>query len=107
MLKNGESCRAALVNFDENLVNQFVLINAVLSIAFYFTYVLDPYTIQRAGSAFLYVTVLPFTLIIFRLLFLLDKANDDDPIVFLENDVTLKILFLVYFVILFTVLTLA
>ncbi len=92
--------RASLKDFDENLINQFVIINATLSIAFYFTYVLDIQTIERAGTDLLYITVLPFTLIIFRLLFLINKANNDDPIHFFEKDSTLKILFIIYFIIL-------
>ena len=103
-LKDASKCRASLKEMDENLANQFVIINAVLAIAFYFTYVLDIQTIQRAGSEFLYITVLPFTLIVFRLLFLLNKAKSDDPIIFFEKDITLKFLFTLYIIILFLIL---
>lgn len=104
ILKNDEKCRASLKDFDEALINQFVIINAVLSIAFYFTYVLDTQTIERAGTPYLYITVLPFTLIIYRLLLLINKADNDDPITFFEQDITLKILFVSYFIVLFLVL---
>lgn len=86
-------------------VNQFILINAILSIAFYFTYVLDQTTIARAGTEFLYITVIPFTLLVFRLLLLNNlPVKDDDPINFIEKDKALKGLFFVYLIVLVTVL---
>ena len=103
-LEEVSKCRDSLKEMDTNLVNQFVVINAVLAIAFYFTYMLDPQTIQRAGSDLLFVTVIPFTLIVFHLLFLINKSKNDDPIIFFEKDMTLKILLLFYIAVLFVVL---
>lgn len=94
-------CRNSISNFDINTANKFITINAVLSIAFYITYVLDSSTIQRAGTQYLYITAIPFTLIIFRLLLLSDiMKTNDDPIQFLENDKILKLLVAAYFCIL-------
>lgn len=99
VIQNKEFLRNSIKNCDEKILNQFILINAVLSIAFYFTYVLDEKTILRAGSEYLYITVIPFTLIFFRLLYLINlETQKDDPIIFIENDFQLKILILIFFI---------
>lgn len=98
--------RKSLKEFNIAIANQFRLINAILSISFYITYVLDKTTIQRAGSEYLYLTVILFTLIIYRLFLLTSSATiSDDPIVYIEQDKTIKWLTLIYFVLLFIVLT--
>ena len=97
-------CRKSIKGYNETLLNQFVMANAVLSIAFYITYMLDSTTIQRTGSEYLFITVIPFTIIIYRLVFKIYTANDyDDPAEFFYNDKTLKILIFTYFIILFIV----
>lgn len=98
--------RKSLKEFNISTANQFRLINAILSISFYITYVLDKTTIQRAGSEYLYLTVILFTLIIYRLFLLTSSATiSDDPIIYIEQDKTIKWLALIYFVLLFVVLT--
>lgn len=98
-------CRKSIKGYNETLLNQFVMANAVLSIAFYITYMLDSTTIQRTGSEYLFITVIPFTIIIYRLLFKIYTANDnDDPAEFFYHDKTLKILIFTYLIILFIVL---
>lgn len=98
-------CRKSIKGYNETLLNQFVMTNAVLSIAFYITYMLDSTTIQRTGTEYLYITVIPFTIIIYRLLFKIYTANDnDDPAEFFYHDKTLKILIFTYLIILFIVL---
>lgn len=100
LLKEKESCRNSIKQFSPELAEQFVLINAVLSISFYITYVLDITTIERVGSEYLYLTVIPFSLIVFRLLFLVNCQNSsDDPIHFIEQDKTIKILFVIYLIV--------
>ncbi|MBE7704083.1 MAG: hypothetical protein E7Z89_08570 [Cyanobacteria bacterium SIG28] len=100
-----ENARQSLKEYNIEVANQFIVINAILSIAFYFTYVLDPETVQRAGSQYLYLTVIPFTLIIYRLLLLIYTQNiADDPIHFLEKDKSIKYLFVLYFIVLALVL---
>ncbi len=107
LINNGEKCRKSLKSFDIQIANYFVLINAILSISFYFTYVLDETTIKRAESEFLYLTAIPFTLIVFRLLLLIFTTKEkDDPIHFIEKDSTIKALFLFYLVVLAGVLIL-
>lgn len=107
LIEDNSKCRKSIRNFDINILNQFILINAILSISFYFTYVLDEKTIARAGSDYLYITVIPFTLIIFRLLFLINTSKiADDPILFIEKDQPTKLLFVFYFIVLAIVLTL-
>ncbi|MBR6098115.1 UbiA prenyltransferase family protein [bacterium] len=97
--------RSALKDFDINIINQFVAINAILAISFYFTYVLDAVTIERAGTRYLYLTAIPFTLIVFQLLLLVNnKEVQDDPIIFIERNVKLKYLTLFYFIVLFIVM---
>ncbi len=107
LIADNEKRRKSLKNFDIQIANYFVLINAILSISFYFTYVLDETTIKRANSEFLYLTAIPFTLIVFRLLLLIFTTKEkDDPIHFVEKDLTIKVLFLFYFVVLAVVLIL-
>ncbi|MGN0004891.1 MAG: UbiA prenyltransferase family protein [Candidatus Gastranaerophilaceae bacterium] len=97
--------RKSLKEFNIATANQFILINAVLSISFYITYVLDASTIQKAGSEYLYLTVIPFTLIIYRLFLLINSAQiADDPIIYLEKDKTVKWLAAIYLFILLIVL---
>jgi 4-hydroxybenzoate polyprenyltransferase len=104
-ITDSDNRREALQTFDTSVVNQFVVINAILAISFYMTYTLDNETMLRAGTGFLYLTSIPFTLIVFRLLLLVNTANvGDDPIVFIENDVQIKFLIILYFVVLFAVL---
>ncbi|MBO6086843.1 UbiA prenyltransferase family protein [bacterium] len=99
-LINDSSTRKSLNGLNVNTVNQFILINAILSISFYITYVLDKTTIEKVGSEYLYLTVMPFTLIIYRLFMLINTKNSsDDPITYIEKDTTLKYLFLFYFII--------
>lgn len=98
-------CRKSIKGYNETLLNQFVMTNAVLSIAFYITYMLDSTTIQRTGTEYLYITVIPFTIIIYRLLFKIYTATDnDDPAEFIYGDKTLKMLIFTYLIILFIVL---
>lgn len=100
------NCRKSLKEYTSALLDQFITINAVLAIAFYFTYMLDIKTIQRTGVEFLYITVIPFSIIIFRLLFkIFTCSNNDDPADFIYNDKTLKILMLIYLIILFVILS--
>ncbi len=92
--------RTSMSKIDINTINQFILINAILSISFYITYVLDEQTILKTGSQYLYFTVIPFTLIVYRLLLLVNTSKiDDDPIIYLEKDKLIKILFLLYFIV--------
>lgn len=99
VLKDESMIRSSLKNCSESLISQFILINTILSIAFYFTYVLDEKTIMRAGTEFLYLTVIPFTLIFFRMLYLINIENkNDDPMNFIEKDLQIKILILIFFV---------
>lgn len=89
--------RKVLKGFTPELLNQFVSICAVLSIAFYITYTLDEATITRIGNPYLYLSTIPLTLIIFRLLFITETVNDaDDPLTLIEDDSTVKILFAIF-----------
>lgn len=97
--------RKSIKDFNIDLTNQFILANAILSIAFYFTYVLDKTTIAKAGSEHLYLTVIPFSLIVFRLLFLVQKeVQVDDPMHFIEKDKTIKCMAVLYLFVLYLVL---
>lgn len=98
--KQVANCRQSLVGFTEESLNQLVYSNAILAIAFYLIYMLDKTTIERCGTDLLYITAIPFTLIIYRLLFLINSAQNDDPITFFEKDKQLKCLIVVYIVIL-------
>jgi len=101
LLADPAKCRKSISKFTPELLNQFVLINAVLSISFYFTYVMDVHTIEKTGAQYLYISAIPFTLIIFRLLFLINmEQKSDDPSDFIYEDKMLKILALIYFIIL-------
>ena len=106
LIKDKNCCRKSLKEYNEALLNQFVTINAVLSIAFYFTYMLDPLTIQKAGTKYLYITVIPFAIIVLRLLFKIFNNNniDDDPTEVIYKDRTLIILSGIYLISLFIIL---
>ena len=101
----GKDKRESLMSFDSKIATQFILINATLSIAFYFTYVLDETTITKAGTPYLYLTVIPFALIIFRLLLLVNTTKiEDDPIRYIEQDKITKNLIVSYLIVLTLVL---
>ena len=105
LIRDKKGCRKSIKEYTEPLLNQFVTINAVLSIAFYFTYMLDPSTIQRTGTEYLYITVIPFSIVVFRLLFKTYTCSDnDDPAEFIYKDKMLKVLMLLYLIILLIVL---
>ena len=96
-----EQCRSSIKKLDLNSLNQFILLSATLSISFYFTYMLDKTTILRAGTEFLYITSIPFTLIIFRILYLVDNCQVlEDPINYFEKDLILKVFIFMYIVVL-------
>ena len=99
LIENKQNCRKSIAEYNEALLNHYVSINAILSIAFYFTYMLDSVTIERAGTSYLYITVIPFSIIIFRLLLkIFTCANNDDPSEFIYKDKTIKTLFILYFI---------
>ena len=106
LVKDENLVRESIKGMDLKTIDQFVIINAVLSIAFYFTYTLDKTTILRAGTEYLYITVIPFALLIYRLLYLGNlTVQVDDPMHFIEKDATIKWLSFFYFVIFFIVMT--
>ena len=62
-------------------------------------------TIQRTGTEYLYITVIPFSIVVFRLLFKTYTCSDnDDPAEFIYKDKMLKVLMLLYLIILLIVL---
>ena len=102
LLGDVSNTRESIKELDISTANQFILINAILSISFYITYVLDAATIERAGTEYLYLTVMPFTLIIFRLYLLANSMKiSDDPIIYLKKDKTIKYLFVLYLLVFF------
>lgn len=105
LIKDSSNCRKSIAEYTEPLLNHYVSINAILSIAFYFTYMLDPKTIEKAQTEFLYITVIPFAIIIFRLLFkIYTCSNNDDPAEFMFKDKTIIYLCFIYLITLFAVL---
>ena len=89
-----ENCRTSINGLDVELISQFIFASAILCIAFYFTYTIDIVTINRAGTQYLYITTIPLTLIMFRLLCLTNSSYTGyDPIVFLKDKI------LIYFAI--------
>ena len=106
VVKNNILLRKSISDIDINTANKFILINAVLSIAFYIIYSLDNNTILSVGSEYFYLTAIPFTLIIFRILLLSDflkEKDNDDPVIFLERDKTLLFFIIFYFLILIVI----
>lgn len=97
--KEGIRQRKSVEKFNLELLNQFVCANAVLSIAFYFAYVMDNTVMERAQTSFLYISAIPFTIIIFRLLFLVNTEKQyTDPAEFLYRDKPVKLFFIIYFI---------
>ncbi len=85
--------------FDKSTLDKFILISAILSILIYLAYVLDKTAILLAGTSYLFITVLPFVLLFFRLLFLTNSSKDEyDPLMLIKNDKIMKLLFLFYLI---------
>ena len=106
LIKTKGECRNSIKDYTPEMVNQFILLNAILTIAFYFTYMLDETTIQRAGTEFLYISVIPFSMIILRLLYQVNSIQTaDDPINFIYKDKMTKIFIGLYLLTLFILLT--
>lgn len=102
---NNNTYRESLKGLDNSLLKHFVIINAILTITFYFNYMLDPLTIEKTGSQFLYVTTIPFTILMFRLIYLnFNSQNIDDPVHFIYKDKVIKSFIAIYLVILFITL---
>lgn len=105
IIEDESKYRVSIKEYTESLLNQYVSINAILSIAFYFTYMLDPSTIQKAGTEYLYLTAIPFTLIIFRLLLkIFTCSNNDDPAEIIYKDKMIIVILILYLGTLITVL---
>ncbi|MEE3349035.1 MAG: UbiA prenyltransferase family protein [Candidatus Gastranaerophilaceae bacterium] len=97
---NKNTCRKSIRDMDIKLIDKYLLMNAILSVAFYFNYVLSPVTMERAGTDYLYLTVIPFAMAIFRLIFLSDAEEKAvDPISFIEHDSILHYIFILYLLI--------
>lgn len=72
-------------------ISFFIFFGAILSILFYFIYIF------YLKIKILFLTCLPFCLIVFRLYYLFNiKKIENDPLVYVLNDKILKILFLFY-----------
>lgn len=105
LLQDKNNCRKSIKEYNEEVLNHYVSINAILSIAFYFTYMLDPQLIARANTPYLYITVIPFAMIIFRLLLkVYTCTSTDDPADFIYKDKTFVVLSLIFLLILFILL---
>lgn len=97
-----DNCRQSIKGLDNTLLKHFVIINAILTITFYFNYMLDPVTIEKTGSQFLYVTTIPFTILMFRLIYLIFNSKEiDDPVHFIYKDKVIKSFIVIYLITLF------
>ena len=106
IIKNKDEYRKSIKGYNLEMVNQFILLNAILTIAFYFTYMLDKTTIQRAGTEYLYISVIPFSMIILRLLYQINTVQAvDDPVNFIYKDKMTKTFISLYLLTLFIILT--
>ncbi len=93
------TCRQSIKGFDNGLLKHFVIINAILTITFYFNYMLDPITIEKTGSQFLYVTTIPFTILMFRLIYLIFNSKEiDDPVHFIYRDKVIQSFIAIYLI---------
>ncbi len=99
------TCRQSIKGFDNGLLKHFVIINAILTITFYFNYMLDPITIAKTGSQFLYVTTIPFTILMFRLIYLIFNSKEiDDPVHFIYRDKVIQSFIAIYLITLIIIL---
>lgn len=104
MLPN-KTCRQSIQGLDITLLKDFVIINAILTITFYFNYMLDPSTLEKTGSQFIYITTIPFTILMFRLIYLIFSSKDiDDPVQFIYKDKVIKSFIIIYIISLFITL---
>ncbi len=93
------NCRSAVKFLNLKIIDKFILINAILSIVLYIFYTINESTIINSGSKYLYLTTFPFSLMIFRLFYLINTSNqNDDPVIFMV-DKKLKLLSVFYIVI--------
>ena len=90
--------RKTICDSNNDVLNQIITINALLSIMFYFLYSLNEITIHSIGTMFCF-TGIPFVFIIFQLISLsYSSRSTTDPANFIYDDKTTKILILIYFV---------
>jgi len=100
-----KNCRQSIQGLDITLLKNFVIINAILTITFYFNYMLDPSTMEKTGSQFIYITTIPFTILMFRLIYLIfNSKNIYDPVQFIYKDKVIKSFIIIYIISLFITL---
>lgn len=80
LCKTGESTREVLKNYSSEVINQYIIISAGLTILCYSLYTLEPHTIERFGTNRLIYSVFFVTYGIFRYMYLLNFSEEiEDP----------------------------
>lgn len=92
------STRKSLLLYNQNILEQFILFSAVLSIAFYSMYCVEPEVVARLGAKYLYFTVIPFVYLILRFLYLINSFQQkDDPLEIILDDKYIIVTTVIYF----------
>lgn len=80
LAKSGETTRAVLKKYSAEIVNQYIMISAGLTIICYSLYTLEPHTMARFGTNKLIYSVFFVTYGIFRYMYLLNFSEEiEDP----------------------------
>lgn len=80
LCKSGEKTRSVLKNYSSEIINQYIIISAGLTILCYSLYTLEPHTIERFGTNRLIYSVFFVTYGIFRYMYLLNFLEEiEDP----------------------------
>ena len=80
LAKSGETTRAVLKKYSVEIINQYIMISAALTIICYSLYTLEPHTIERFGTNRLIYSVFFVIYGIFRYMYLLNFSEEiEDP----------------------------
>lgn len=80
LCKTGELTRSVLKKYSAEIINQYIIITAGLTILCYSLYTLEPHTVERFGSNRLIYSVFFVTYGIFRYMYLLNFLEEiEDP----------------------------
>lgn len=95
LLKKNILCRMSIQKLTYNEIEKFTFINLLLSIIFYCIFII------KTGNIYVYISIIPFSLTILRLMNLSNKEiKNDDPLFFIINDKLIKCLHLIFLIIL-------
>lgn len=103
---NIENFRVSIKKLNIKTINKIIFFNAILSILSYCLWILLENNSLYIKNPYLYITIIPFILIILRFLLINKINNEYDPICYIQKDNLIKILIIIYFTILLAIIIL-